>query len=357
MIDLTLNELMTGYADNTDVTDTIDEPTTEATSNEEKEQVAELLSQIRDKFDNIKQVKDFYSPVQELLSLTNHESWSEFTKQYSSLLVHYWQAELPIEPLYNKRLETVSKQLNAVKEKIKTAEVTLQKMVTATTQLSSVIQEQQIIAGEGEIMSAWDTSALTRSQEANQKLKLLQPKLKTLTVQKEKLETELAPLYQAEKRCTGRLRAAEKASTSTSLVVVNTGSMKDDAWILNRIADSVAYKVATLEVRQQKVLQRNQNERFHDPLMDDASGGAYTKTSETLIDIGNDITNFYAILADCEVGYEAASNAANAEETGWFPEWTEWNQRLQKARLSLYNGALKRSTQDKAALAALAKRS
>lgn len=326
-------------------------------------QAAELLSNICAKFPDAKLVRETYEPVQELILLTGTNSWEEFCKDKADLVTEYWQAETaqPEAPIENKRLALAERQYSAIKTKVVAAEKQLAYIKNCIQSLASKIEDAQCRINEETILT-WDNDAKKRADEARSFLKHGERKLVELKKQGNDLQNSLPGLYSTERRIKGRIIAASKPT----MVTINTGSAKEDAWLVNRLADSIAFKVVTLEAQIHKQQLKVESQRFEDPLANmselndpfitNGMGGVYDTQLDVLKQIQDEMDNYHAILASCEWEYEAIAVFGNTDPTKWFPEWIPWENRLNKSRTSLYNGAMRRSQADRAAFAALKQR-
>lgn len=336
-------------------------------------QAAELLSNICAKFPDAKLVRETYEPVQELILLTGMNSWEEFCKDKANLINEYWQAETakPETPVENKRLALAERQYSAIKTKVVAAEKQLAYVKDCIQSLTAKIEDAKCCINEESLLT-WDPEAKKRAEEARNFLKHGERKLAELKKQGNDLQNTLPGLYSTERRIKGRIIAASKAQAmfaagkSNAMIHINTGSAKEDAWLINRLADSIAFKVVTLEAQIHKQQLKVESQRFEDPLANmselndpfvtNGMGGVYDTQLETLKAIQDEMDNYHAILASCEWEYEAIAAFGNTDPTKWFPEWIPWENRLNKSRTSLYNGAMRRSQADRAAFAALKQR-
>lgn len=359
------NEFKRDFTDPNDIEDENEDTSEDENENEyDMDAVKKVLEELRNKFSTIKAVRPSCKEVELLLTLTDHNSWGDFQKQFKEELNEYFETVLTELPEVNKEmLIQAENRRDAVKTKIIALETSIKAHQKAVTQFQSKANEaeMELLATEG---MEWDPEYKKRNLAANKMLLNCKHQLKLL--ESKDPNKELKQAYTLLRFRNGAVRFAEKAIHGEFRVLVNTGRTKEDARIYQKIADSTVWEINRLLDKESEAEQRMATERYSGDMsvarqsfikMNDTSGGVYESAVEQLHRIRDDMEEAFATYNACIHGYELAAIAfVPTYDREWFPEIPELNVALRQARQRAHQATINKAKSQMEAARELLKR-
>ena len=253
------------FTNTDDIEDTTEnEEIEESTEDEDTYDVDSLrgiLESLSTNFKNLNQVRPTCNEVETLLLVTGHNSWEEFKAQHKELLNEYWQTQYSSPDVIIDRtiLNRAVKRVEMVKTKIVEVEKATKsyKAMMAKLETERSAAEMEALASEG---MEWDPDTHERHQKAKQVMGIKANQI--MVMAKKSPEGQLKQLYQNLRLAEGQLRYSEGAMQGNVRVLINTGNPKEDARLVQKLADSVVWDINRLYDREMALEDQLSNERY-----------------------------------------------------------------------------------------------